>query len=271
MFYNAKNGELQLDRTSMEYIRFGTGTKQLVFLPGLGDGLRSVKGTAFFMALLYRKYASEYSVYMFSRKKRIDTGSTTRDMAKDLKNAMTMLGLEKADIIGVSMGGMIAQHFAADYPQFVDKLVLVVTAAQPNPILNDSVNEWIDLAKAGDHPGLMESNLRHIYSEDYYKKNRWLIPVTGILTKPHSYERFFRQAEACLTHNALSALSNINASTLIIGGEKDLALGAEASRELHAHIRDSLLHIYPNGYHGLYEEERGFNELVLKFLKTNTI
>ena len=50
MLYNSKNGTLKMDETEMDYIRFGIGKRTLVILPGLGDGLRTVKGTALPMA-----------------------------------------------------------------------------------------------------------------------------------------------------------------------------------------------------------------------------
>ena len=68
MLYNAKNGTLKIGGSEMDYIRFGTGGKVLVMLPGLGDGLRSVKGTALPMAFAYRAFAKAFTVYAFSRK-----------------------------------------------------------------------------------------------------------------------------------------------------------------------------------------------------------
>ena len=97
-----------------EYIRFGTGSNNLIMLPGLGDGLRTMKGMALPMALYYHRLGKEYTVYMFSRKSKLAEGYTTRDMARDLKDAMEELGIGTAYVVGVSMGGMIAQHLAAD-------------------------------------------------------------------------------------------------------------------------------------------------------------
>ena len=134
MLYHAKNGILTFDNATMEYIRFGSGSKTLVMLPGLGDGLRTMKGTALPMAVMYRIFARAYTVYAFSRKDPLPQGYTTRDMARDQKEAMDALGIEQADVLGVSMGGMIAQHLAADYPEKVGKLVLTVTCCRPNPI-----------------------------------------------------------------------------------------------------------------------------------------
>ena len=266
MLYNAKNGTLSMDGTTMEYIRFGSGNRILIMLPGLGDSLRSMKGTALPMALMYRMFARAFTVYAFSRKTDLPKGYTTRDMARDQAKAMDALGIERADIFGVSMGGMIAQWLAIDFPEKVGKLVLTVTSARPNPILEASIDEWVALAKAGDHAAFLESNLRRIYSERYYRKNKWLLPLLGVLTKPGSYERLFVQAEACLTHHAFPDLPRITAPTLVIGGEKDLALGGDASREIAGAIPGAGLKMYPEWGHGLYEEATDFNGLLLNAL-----
>lgn len=263
MQFSAKNG-----RTGdTDYVRFGSGERVLIMLPGLGDGLRTVKGTALPMALMYRKLAKDFTIYMFSRKNDLPEGHTTRDMAYDLAEAMEALGIEKASVLGVSMGGMIAQHLAIDHPEKIEKLILVVTAPRPNPLLTESVGEWLAQAKQGDHTALMESNVRRIYSESYYRKNKWLIPIMGKFTKPRSYCRFFVQAQACLTHDAWEDLPKISAPTFVIGGEQDRCLGGDASRELAARIPGAKLHMYPQWGHGLYEEAKDFIGLVLSFLR----
>ena len=262
MLYHAKNGIA----AGADYIRFGTGKKNLIMLPGLGDGLRTTKGTALPMALYYRCFAEDYTVYMISRKNRLLPGTSTRDMARDLKDAMVELGIEKASVIGVSMGGMIAQHFAADYPEMVEKLVLVVTCARANPVLLESLEEWVDCAGRNDHTALMDSNVRRIYSDAYYRKHKWMVPITGKLTKPKSYDRFFVQAEACRRHDAWESLPCIEASALVIGGEQDRSLGGEASREIAERIPGAVLKMYPQWGHGLYEEAKDFLSVVMEFL-----
>ena len=266
MLWNAKNGTLMIGGTTMDYIRFGTGERILIMLPGLGDGLRSMKGTALPMALMYREFAKDFTVYAFSRRNVLPAGFTTRDMARDQAEAMAQLGIDKADIFGVSMGGMIAQWFAIDFPEKLGKLILAVTSSRPNPLLTESVEEWVSLAKQGDHTAFMDSNLRRIYSEDYCRKNRWLVPLIGRLTKPRSYGRFFVQANACLTHDAFDQLVSITAPTLVIGGRKDLALGPEPSEEIAGKIPGAKLKMYPKWGHGVYEEEPEFNRLVREFL-----
>ena len=266
MLSSPKNGCVTFPDGHMDYIRFGTGSKVMILLPGLGDGLQTVKGTALPMAWMYRSLARDFTVYMFSRRDPLPQGNTTRDMARDLRDAMDILSIPSADVVGVSMGGMIAQHLALDYPERVNRLVLAVTCGRPNPVLTESLEEWISQAEAGDHKALMASNLRRIYSEDYCRKNGWTIPLLGVLTKPKSYDRFLIQAKACLTHDAHSALDALACPTLVIGGEQDKALGADASRELAAKIPGARLKLYEQWGHGLYEEAPDFWKVVTDFL-----
>ena len=260
-----KNGTLSLGDASMDYIRFGSGKDTMILLPGLGDGLKTVKGTALPMSLMYSKFGKAFTVYGFSRRDPSPEGVSTRDMAQDVKTAMEILGIQKAHVFGVSMGGMIAQHLAIDYPEAVEKLVLAVTCSRPNPTLEESIKEWEAAARTGDHAALMDSNLRRIYSPKYYRQNKGMIPLLGLITKPKSYDRFFVLSQACMTHNAFGQLSSISCPTLVVGGEQDIALGCDASRELAAKIPGARLHIYPQWGHGLYKEEPGFDSLILDF------
>ena len=266
MLFGAKNGNI----AGMDYARFGSGERTLIMLPGLGDGLQTVRGTALPMAVMYRQFAKDFTVYMFSRRSALPPAHTTRDMAADLAAAMEQLGIRKASVLGVSMGGMIAQWLAIDCPEKVENLILVVTSARPNPILTASVEEWMAMAKRGDHTALMDSNVRRIYSDDYYRKNKWLVPIMGRITKPKSYDRFLIQAKACLTHDAFENLGQITARTLVIGGRQDRCLGGGPSEEIAGRIPGAWLHMYEQWGHGLYEEAKDFNQRVLDFLRRET-
>ena len=62
----AKNGYLDLPSGTVDYIRFGGGQKTLVMIPGVGDGLKTVKGMALPFAFLYRSLAKDFTVYAVS-------------------------------------------------------------------------------------------------------------------------------------------------------------------------------------------------------------
>ena len=257
-----------MDGTTMDYLRFGSGEKHLLILPGLGDGLRTVKGMALPMALLYRDYAREYTVWMMSRKNELPKDCSTRQMANDVKKAMVQLGIGRAHVLGVSMGGMIGQYLAIDAPEAVERLVLAVTCPRPNPVLCDAMETWMGMARRGEHRQLMADNMRRMYTETYVRRNGWTVPLVAAVTKPASYRRFLVMAQACVDHNCDELLPSIAAPTLVIGGGADRALGAEGSCRLAERIPRSRLHLYPRGTHALYEEEKDFHPLVLDFLRS---
>lgn len=73
---NIKNGSVTIGNTVMYYVSFGTGNRNLVVLPGLSDGLATVRGKAWLLYRPYRRYLKDYTVFMFSRKNRMPKGYT---------------------------------------------------------------------------------------------------------------------------------------------------------------------------------------------------
>ena len=266
MLWNAKNGRIRIGNTEMDYISFGRGKKNLIMIPGVGDGLTTVKGLAVPMAFLYRKLSDDYKVYVFSRKNRLEEGCSTKNMADDQAQAMRKLGITKAVVIGVSQGGMIAQHLAIDHADMVEKLVLVVTLARQNRTVQQALGKWKLLAEQGDHKALMIDNAEKSYSEKYLKKYRLIYPMLGVIGKPKDYERFLIQLNSCLEHDTYDDLEKIKCPTLVIGGDRDKIVGADASIELADRIPNSELFIYKGLGHGLYEEATDFISRVQSFL-----
>ena len=266
MFINAKGGCVSMDDTDMDYISFGKGSNILIILPGLGDGLTTVKGMALPMAAIYRMYAKDYKVYVFSRRNHLKEGYSTRDMAKDQATAMRILGITKAKVLGVSQGGMIAQYLAIDYPDLVDKLVLTVTLSKQNENVQAVIANMIKLAEQGDYKCLMIDTAEKSYSDKYLKKYRLLYPLLGKIGKPKNFSRFLIQAASCIHHNTYEKLGNIVCPTLIIGGDEDKIVGVAASIELANMIKDSELFIYKGLGHAVYEEAKDFNKRVMRFL-----
>lgn len=267
MFFNAENRTLEIDGTNIDYVVFGKGKKNMILIPGLGDGLRTMKGMALPIALSYHAYAKTHRVYVFSRKNKMAENYTTREMANDIIRSMQMLGIEKADVVGVSQGGMIAQWMAIDHGELIDKLVLVVTCARSNEMIKTSIAKWKKMAKEGNHEELMKDNVLCMYSDAYIKRNLWITPIIAKLTKPKNYDRFMVMADACVSHNCYDYVDKIKAETLIMGGKLDKVVGFEGSLELNEKILNSKLITYEKWGHALYDEEKTFNSTIVAFLK----
>ena len=260
-----KNGSVVIDHTDMYYVSFGAGAKNLVILPGLSDGLATVRGKALVLAAPYRKYFQDYTIYMFSRKNEMPDHYSIRDMAEDQIQAMKKLGIEQACLLGVSQGGMIAQYMVIDHPEMITRLLLAVTAPNANPVIQDTVSGWIDLARRGDHTALMVDTAEKMYSEKYLRKNRKYFPLLARFTKPRDYDRFLKNAQAILEFDCRSELSKISCPTLIIAGSDDHVIGNDAAAQLHQSIAGSELYVYEGLGHGAYEEAKDFYDRVQKF------
>ena len=264
MLYNAKEGKLNINGEQIDYITFGKGRKPLVMIQGLNT--RGIKGSALPLAYMYRIFAKEYKVYLFDRRPSIYDGITVRDMAYDIATAMDTLHLEKADIFGVSQGGMIAQYLAINRPDLVSRLVLAVTLSKNNDGVKSVIENWIALTEKGDIKALVKDMAEKMYSPAYMKHYRPLLPLLTILQKPKDPQRFIRLAKSCLTCNAYEELDKIQCPTLVIGGRHDKIVGAEGSEEI-ARKLGCKLHIYEELGHAAYEEAKDFNQLVYDFLK----
>lgn len=267
MLFNAVNGSVSIGNTEMEYVSFGEGNRVLVLLPGLSDGLASVKGKALLLAPPYRQFFKEYTVYMFSRKASMPEGYSIRDMAHDQAEALKQLGISRISLLGVSEGGMIAQYFAADYPEMTEKLVLAVTSPKADDMVRGNLTRWARYAEEGNHRQLMIDTAEQSYSEAYLKKFRLIYPLIGLVGKPKTYDRFLINVQAILHFDASDILNQITCPTLIIGGEKDQIVGSGASYALHKAIAGSQLFIYEGLGHAAYEEASDFNSRIYRFLQ----
>jgi len=265
---STKGKTLYFNDKSMDYVTFGKGKQPLVIIPGLGDGLQTVKGKAQIFSLSYRLLAKRYKIYVFSRINELRQGYTTRDMAADVAEAMETLNLDAAYVMGISQGGMIAQWLAVDFPERVQRLILAVTTAKPSQLARERIEHWQKLSQSGNFKHLMLDIAQHSYTQKSYQKWRLLYNVMGIFGRIKDKQRIDIQSVSCLKHDSLDFLEKINCPTLIIGAEKDDVLGVDGSLGLHQHIKDSQLSILPECGHALYEQNKDFQKRVLVFLES---
>lgn len=247
---------------------FGTGKRPLIIIPGLGDGLQTVKGMAMPLSITYRILAERYKIYVFSRINELRQGYTTRDMAADVAKAMEALNLDTANVMGISQGGMIAQWLAVDFPERVQRLILAVTTAKPSQLARERIEHWQKLSQSGNFKHLMLDIAQHSYTQKSYQKWRLLYNVMGIFGRIKDKQRINIQSVSCLKHDSLDLLEKINCPTLIIGAEKDDVLGVDGSLGLHQHIKDSQLTILPECGHALYEQNKDFQKRVSVFIES---
>ncbi len=256
----ATKGDLE-----MKYIKFGTGEKNFVIIPGLS--IHSVMGSAAAIEETYSSFSNDYTVYVFDRAETIKEGYSIRDMAKDTATAMKELNIDNAYIFGASQGGMIAQYIAIDYPELVNKLILGSTLSKPNDTAKAVVNEWITLAEKRDESSLLESFVNKVYSPatvEAYGES--VIEANKGITE-EEYERFIILAKACENFNSYDELSKIQCPVLVIGCEGDKVLTSNGSKEI-ADKLECEIYLYDSTYgHGVYDEAPDYKEKCLDFFE----
>ncbi|MBQ4506368.1 MAG: alpha/beta hydrolase [Firmicutes bacterium] len=267
MFGNAENLTFSFEGKTVDYVAFGSGSRPIVLIPGLSDGLRTVKGMAGSFGFSYRALAEDARVYCFSRVNELCEGYTIMDMADDLAAAIEGLGIAPAGIIGVSQGGMIAQELALRRPDLISRMVLMVTAPCAGAPADGVIAHWLELAEEGDVRSIMIDTAERSYSEKYLLKTRPMYPFIGGLLRRKDLGRFIIQAKSCLSHDALDRLGNISCPVLVIGGSEDRIVGAEASYLLAERIPGAKLHMYEGLGHGLYDETRAWQKECADFLE----
>ncbi len=264
MRYNTKRHEIEIGNTVMDYITFGEGEKPLVLIPGLS--FKTVKKFAEPFSFMYRIFSKEYKVYAFDRKRLLPIGYSIKNMADDLAQAMEMIGIDNADVIGISQGGMIAQYLALDHPHLVHKLVLGVTMSRLNDTARSVISNWIRLAVNDDFEGISEDMLKIVYSEAYVNKFGKYFPLVSRFGKPKDMGQFAIKARACLTCNTYDRLTEISCPVFVIGARNDLVLTGEAAEEI-AEKLGCECYMYEDGGHSVYEEAPDFNRRILEFLQ----
>ena len=262
MLYNVKENTLNLSDIHMDYITFGYGTKPLIMIQGLNTN--GIKGAGISLAFMYRIFAKDYKVYLFDRRTDISYDITVEDLANDIAAAMDELNIKNADILGVSMGGMIAQYIAINRPDLVHRIVLAVTLCQNNETVTSVINNWINLTIKEDYKTLITDMAEKMYSEKYLKKYRTFLPLLTLIQKPNDKQRFIALAKACLTCNTYEQLEQIKCPMMVIGGKEDKIVGGKACTEIAEKTR-CRIHMYDSLGHAAYEEAKDFNQKVYVF------
>lgn len=196
--------------------------------------------------------------------------------ADDLKAVMDAVGAESAHILGVSMGGMIAQWFALKYPDSVRSLILVSThhgGKDIKPIPRETLN-----AMFGPPPSHLKSErdilaykMRYAFSPGWPEANRELFEklIDLRMREPQPPEAYMNQARAALTFDASDRLHEIQAPTLIIHGDQDRVVPVGNAFKLHAKIKNSRLVIFKGAGHlVIIERASEFNNIVREFIKS---
>ena len=196
---------------------------------------------------------------------------TAGDQADDAAALLRALHIERAHVVGISMGGMIALNLAERHPDLVKSLVLVSTsaggqghvgptpaaAATLRPDLNTDPGERaVQTYRAITAPGYLDA---HPQEAELIRR--------GALYKPMSLDSYARQYSAALSHDVSAHLHDIRAPTLVVHGDADPLVPPDNGYHLAREIPGAKLVVYSDtGHIPIVERAEDFNRDVLKFI-----
>ena len=253
---------------TLNYEIHGDG-EPVVLIGGLGSQLHS-------WATQVPVYSQHYKVVVFDNRgagksDKPEAGYSTQDMAKDTASLMDELGIERAHIVGKSMGGMIGQWLAIDHPDKVNKLVMGCSSASRDEVGNEILRMGRDIATNLGPKAVWLMALYLGYTREYIEENIATIKqaMSSVPDDPEALKGYIGQSFACEGHNTVSELGQITSPTLVMLGETDLIASPKRSEQLAELIPNSRLKIFPKVGHGFWRErQREVDDLVLDFLLT---
>ena len=186
-----------------------------------------------------------------------DIPYTGKLLAEDLCAVLDEAAVRRAHVVGLSMGGMMAQELAIGFPERVASLILLSTYAATD----DWSRRLFEVRKLMiERLGLIDHfklSIMFVFSPAAFRtmKGRVEAIERTLTTNPPDKRAYLRQVQFCLDHDTVDRLSAIAAPTLVVTGSHDILTSPLQGRDLAAWIPGAAYREYPGASHGLWMEQ----------------
>ena len=249
----------------------GTG-ESLVLIPGFASGAWNWNWQA-------KDLVKDFQVVTFDprgigKSKAFETdlkNLSMRVFAEDVLQILDELEIEKAHILGASFGGFVAQEFALEFPERLNKLILACTSFGG---AHHVAPDWEVLMAFASTDGMNTSErirkfMTPAFTEEFNKNNAETVEKVCKLREesivPESV--YTSQLKAATTFDFENRVSEIKNKTLILTGDKDRVVPMQNSVNLAGKMSNAKLEIIENGSHMFFIEKADeFNQKVRNFL-----
>lgn len=254
---------IKVNDLMINYKISGEGPK-LLFIHGIGADLNNP--ISIFKTIMPRHFTVlAFDPRGIGESDKPETEFSIADMADDAAGLAKALGWDNYHLLGASMGGMVAQELAIQFPQRVNKLVMVATHAGGSngaPTVIDKIDQMTTLEK--------------LYTADTRQNQAWAeanpdivdrfeqesqAAMKAIAGNPQMIKGYQRQVEAVLKHDTYDRLHLIKTPTLIIGGRYDGSIPPEVSERMQQRILDSTLKLVDHGHSSWYSDPQVWDSI----------
>lgn len=252
----------------LHYLDTGSGPP-LLFLNGLaGDHL--------YWLGQVRSFAPKFRCLALDNRDAGQSGYATgpysvADLAEDVAVLLRALQVPPAHIVGLSLGGMIAQELALRHPELVQSLFLACTVGRSDAWFRDTIAAFTLIRRqVADTPAFFCALLPWLVGHRFFEvpeRAEWLRALLKQNPHPQRLDGFLRQIEAIANHDAWDRLPELRCPVLVAAGEDDWIAPPRYGRLLAERIPGARLEILPRvGHAPPLEDPRTFNRLLREFL-----
>ena len=214
----------------------------IVLINGLGGDLRHWQALRLMLQGQYRVVSLDNR----------DSGHSERggqqyyikDMANDVVDLLERLAVDKAHVIGYSMGGAIAQELAINQPQLVDKLILLATYDSTDNRAQDLFRGFASLRRDLNREDYLRLTLPWGYTYEEYERPGFVEEVIAEVVSDPLYQEndaFTRQMEATIAFNSRDRLHLIKSPTLLVFGDEDIITPMRFANSMGSRIKNAKL------------------------------
>ncbi len=191
-------------------------------------------------------------------------------LTTDAIGLLDALKIEVVHFVGLSLGGMIGQSAAMQFPGRFRTLCLCDTTSYMPPEILQSWKDRIETAKTDGMDALVETTIMRWFSDKFQKNEQLIIDQVRTMIETTTVDGYCGCAQSIMNLDITSGLSTISVPTLLMVGENDPGTPVSAHQLMHENIKHSQLNILPNALHlSNIEESQKFNEILVSFLHRN--
>lgn len=198
-----------------------------------------------------------------------DQPYTQNLFAEDTATLLDTLKIDKAYICGASMGGFVALKMALNYPEKVEGLILIDTAARMPAKSIEVAGKWGKIFVEKGLEAYIEAEIKDIFHPMFARRHKNEIEAFADSMRTRDSSTVVRIQQGYMQSPPImeKEIKNIKVPTLIIHGREDEVVPAEEAEFMHNQIRNSQIAIIPFSGHGaLLERKDFFIDLILYFI-----
>jgi pimeloyl-ACP methyl ester carboxylesterase len=252
----------------LNYLLEGDGEETIVLVNGLADDHQT-------WVLQMEDFLAEgYRVLRFDNR---GIGATSkpagpyssRMLADDAKTLVDLLGITDFHLMGVSMGGMIAQEYALAYPADLRSVTFACTYAAPGPFCSRMFSMWADMAPVLGVPFVMRDVTLWAFTLPFFEQRTAELGEfeTAMRYMDQPVHAYLAQLAVIQNHDTTDRLGDISVPALVLAGEEDILIPVVLSRRIHEGIPGSEWATTKGGHGCIWEHPAEFNQTFLEFVK----